>query len=221
MPSEPVETAATDAPPGGETPPPGTRDAMRTRQRLLDVARRRFAVDGYAATTLRAITEEAGVNVALVSRYFGSKEGLFTACLEAAAEDIRAPRAALQGQAGVAGILAAALAQVPGSASGQEIGSLLPLLMQSSGDENAERVRIDLLSRFAESMAAVAGWDPSAPDDELLMRTQLVMCTGIGLALARSWTPALEPLSSASRDALVQALAQMIGAVLPEHGQRG
>lgn len=191
------------------------RDAARTRQRLLDIARHRFAVDGYAATTVRAITDEAGVNVALVSRYFGSKEGLFEACLEAAVEDLKDPSAALRDRSGVAHVIAAALANTPGPGQEPAIGSLLPLLLRSSGDERAERIRIALLRGFAESMAAVAGWDPGAPDDELLMRAQLVMCAGMGLALARSWTPAVEPLASIDRDTLVGAIAELVEVLLP------
>src|ERR1043166_5110328 len=65
------------------------RDAARTRRLLLDAARRRFASTGYAATTVRDIADDVGVNVALVNRYFASKEGLFEACLAAAVEELR------------------------------------------------------------------------------------------------------------------------------------
>ena len=48
---------------------------------MLDVARRRFLAEGYARVTLRSIAAEAGVDVALVSYFFGSKKGLFGAAL--------------------------------------------------------------------------------------------------------------------------------------------
>lgn len=41
----------------------------------------RFLADGYQAVSLRAIAAEAGVDVALVSYYFGSKQGLFAATM--------------------------------------------------------------------------------------------------------------------------------------------
>ena len=51
------------------------------RDAILDVARRRFLAEGYATVTLRSIATEAGVDVALISYHFGSKRGLFGACL--------------------------------------------------------------------------------------------------------------------------------------------
>ena len=41
------------------------------------MAQRHFTRNGYEATKVREVADEAGVNVALVNRYFGSKEGLF------------------------------------------------------------------------------------------------------------------------------------------------
>jgi AcrR family transcriptional regulator len=52
-----------------------------TRAEVLDVARRRFLAEGYQSVTLRSIAAEAGVDVALVSYFFGSKKGLFGAAL--------------------------------------------------------------------------------------------------------------------------------------------
>ena len=53
------------------------RNAAQTRADILDAARRRFATDGYEPTTLRTIAADVGVDAALVSRYFGSKQDLF------------------------------------------------------------------------------------------------------------------------------------------------
>jgi AcrR family transcriptional regulator len=58
--------------------PRGGSDA---RSRLLAAARRRFLEAGYPGTTLRAVAADADVDVALVSYYFGSKQGLFAAAM--------------------------------------------------------------------------------------------------------------------------------------------
>ncbi|UCF66752.1 MAG: TetR family transcriptional regulator [Acidobacteriota bacterium] len=50
--------------------------AKETSQRILDVAEQLFAEHGFDATSLRAITKEAGVNLAAVHYHFGSKEAL-------------------------------------------------------------------------------------------------------------------------------------------------
>lgn len=55
---------------------------LDTKQRLLDVAERLFAADGYHSTSLRKITAEAKVNLAAVSYHFGSKEALLEAIFE-------------------------------------------------------------------------------------------------------------------------------------------
>jgi len=47
------------------------------RKRLLDAGRELFAARGYAAVTVREITARARVNQAMVSYYFGGKEGLY------------------------------------------------------------------------------------------------------------------------------------------------
>lgn len=56
---------------------PRVRDSTATRRALLDAARELFASDGYDGTTVRAVADKAGVNQALLFRYFGNKEGLF------------------------------------------------------------------------------------------------------------------------------------------------
>lgn len=52
------------------------------RDRILAAARTEFAAHGFRATTLRVIASRAQVDVALLSHYFGNKDGLFAATLE-------------------------------------------------------------------------------------------------------------------------------------------
>jgi AcrR family transcriptional regulator len=53
-----------------------------TRAEILDAARDHFLSTGYAATSLRSIAADAGVDVALLSYHFSSKQGLFAASME-------------------------------------------------------------------------------------------------------------------------------------------
>lgn len=52
-------------------------DGAARRTHLLDAARRRFADDGYHATTMSSIAREAGVSEPLLFKHFASKEELF------------------------------------------------------------------------------------------------------------------------------------------------
>ena len=47
------------------------------KMKILLAAKKLFAKNGYEATSVRQICEEAGANVALVSYYFGGKESVF------------------------------------------------------------------------------------------------------------------------------------------------
>jgi AcrR family transcriptional regulator len=59
------------------------RDRDRTHADILDAARRSFATRGYAHSGMRDIAAAAGITPALVVRYFGSKEQLFVAAIDA------------------------------------------------------------------------------------------------------------------------------------------
>ena len=61
---------------------PRKRDAQATRAALLEAAKAQFASLGYDSATLREIAAAAGADVALIKRYFGGKEGLFTEALK-------------------------------------------------------------------------------------------------------------------------------------------
>jgi AcrR family transcriptional regulator len=56
---------------------------VRERQ-MLEVAERTFAERGYHAASVDAIAEGAGITKPMVYAYFGSKEGLYLACMERA-----------------------------------------------------------------------------------------------------------------------------------------
>ncbi len=57
-------------------------DEEGTRERLLTVAERLFAERGFNGVSVRALTAEAGVNLASVGYHFGSKEGLIAAIFD-------------------------------------------------------------------------------------------------------------------------------------------
>lgn len=190
------------------TTPPRPRDAEGTRRRLLHAARERFARDGYVQTTVRDIAADAGVNVALINRYFDSKEGLFEACLARVAEDAGRTPSSDGTPKGLIDAVVRTLTEPP---DGEQSLQLL-LLLRSSGDDRADVIRKEALREFAEMLAGAAGKAGGTSDDALL-RAQLVLAAGIGVALFRR-SSGLEPLSSAPTDRLEGPLADLVATLL-------
>lgn len=194
-----------DTSPGGDASPP-RRDAEATSQRLLKAARRRFARDGYALTTTRSIARDAGVNVALISRYFGSKRGLFEACLRPALDGFRASTATLSSPSDVADVLLESLAS-----SDPEAGIGAMFLARSSGDEATDALRLEILQQFSERLAGLVS--PELPEEERALRAQLALCVGFGIATMRT-SIALAPLAEASPDELIGPIRELAAALL-------
>lgn len=113
---------------------PPTRNAAATRERLLAAARGRFLQESYDGVGLREVAREAGVDVALIARYFGSKEELF--------------RAVLHSKEGNWGALALAADDLP--------STLAEMLSDRSRDaEHVDRLLIMLRSAASPQAASI------------------------------------------------------------------
>jgi len=55
---------------------------LPTKERIIEVAERLFAEKGLDATSMRNITDAAGVNLASINYHFGSKDGLIAAIFD-------------------------------------------------------------------------------------------------------------------------------------------
>lgn len=58
------------------------KDKTDKKDHILDVAEKVFAELGYEGASIRLISGEANVNMAMLNYYFGSKEGVFLAIFE-------------------------------------------------------------------------------------------------------------------------------------------
>ncbi len=58
---------------------PPAADSARRRSDIIAAARRRFADNGYAATTLSAVAKDAGITLSALYHYFEEKSALFEA----------------------------------------------------------------------------------------------------------------------------------------------
>lgn len=114
-----------------------TRDADRTRDAILHAGQQIFAKKGFVETGVRDITDRAGVNQALVSRYFGGKLKLFEAVLEKVL-DARAVTELNRKNFGEQ-VVANFILSTPGRVNP------LPILLGAVADSNARGVALRLL----------------------------------------------------------------------------
>ena len=69
--------------------PPGERDPERTRASILAAATEEFTAHGLGGARVDEIARRSGVNKRMIYYYFGDKNGLYLAVLEASYADIR------------------------------------------------------------------------------------------------------------------------------------
>ncbi|MFI7546208.1 TetR/AcrR family transcriptional regulator [Actinoplanes sp. NPDC049599] len=184
---------------------PRKRDAAATRQALLDAARSRFERLGYDRTTLRDVAADAGVNPALVKRYFDAKEGLFKAALASTPRFVGGPGEFPGDRAALAEALSHQL-----SAGGRPEHGEHPVLMllRVSGDERVDSLRRQALADFSRQVLDVA-----EPGDDGLLRAQLLVAFGVGIAVVRS-AVGLQPLAGATADELLGPLRAVVDGLL-------
>lgn len=159
------------------------KDSARTRALILSAAQGVFAREGFTHAGLREIAAEAGVNVALVARYFGSKEGLFEAALEALLSD-SALRSEAREQFGRT-IVSRFVDHV------RSEPNPLPMLMQAAADPVSRDVALRLIRERV--LAPLAEW-LGPPRAEARAAEILALCAGF--FTYRLMLP-LEPFSGA------------------------
>ncbi len=64
-----------------------TKISSKTRDRILEAAIKLFAKKGFSGTTTKEVAEKAGVNEALIFRYFSTKRDLYGAIIEKKIEE--------------------------------------------------------------------------------------------------------------------------------------
>ena len=75
---------------------PVANDQQGLKTQILDTAEELFAENGYAATSIRRIADQAGVNPALVHYYFGNKKMLLQKVMERSLEPLGQAIAAMR-----------------------------------------------------------------------------------------------------------------------------
>ena len=161
-----------------------------TRRTILAAARERFASDGYERTTIRAIAADAGIDPAMVMRYYGSKERLFAAAAEFELR-LPDPRSIPREEIGVR--------MVAHFVERWEADDVLTALLRAgvTNDAAAERLRSVFASQVAPAAAVVVA-DPT----QVPVRSGLVASQILGLALTR-YVLKLPPVAAMTRDEII------------------
>jgi AcrR family transcriptional regulator len=163
-----------------------------------------FAERGFDGATIRGIATAAGVDPALVHHYFGSKDQLFLAAIEAPADPADLLPEVLAAGADQLGAAVVRMALHVWDGPGRHAG--LSLLRSAVGNEwTAKLLREFLVSKVLRRVVATLGFDP----DERAARASLVASQLIGMVMVR-YVLRLEPLASASPEAVVAALGPTV-----------
>jgi AcrR family transcriptional regulator len=154
---------------------PRCRNATATRQAILEAAKTCFMNGGYEQVGVRDIAARAGVDPALVNRYFGSKEGLFSQAV-ASKFDLNH---LLDGDRATLG---ERLAQyvLQKKSNGATYDPLVALLRSSSSDVCSGMLRNAILEGFVRPLAARLEGPDAMP------RAELVGSTLLGLLVHRT-----------------------------------
>lgn len=178
------------------------RDSEASRQALLDAARALFDEVGYERATTREIGERAGVDPALIARYFGGKEALFLAVIAARpAAEARAPESFEPKE-----VLAFLLEHWDERGHGP-VGRALA--SPTLSDDVRAQVRAVVGERLIEPLSAELQKD-GRPRPEL--RAELLVALALGVAITRA-NGALADLAEVPLDELIAALTPLADAL--------
>jgi AcrR family transcriptional regulator len=174
-----------------------------TRGQIVAAAARCFAAAGYDATSVRHVAADAGVDPALVRRFFGGKEQLFTEVASALIDPARALAAVAEGPPDAVGErLLRHFLTLLGDV--RQPGPFLGLVRSAVTSEHAANLmRRFLAERVLGEIAA------TLRADQPQLRAALVASQLVGLAVAR-YAVRLAPLTAADTDELARWVAPVL-----------
>lgn len=182
------------------------KNAAATRDAILAAARRRLLKESYDSVGLRDIAGDAGVDVALIGRYFGSKEKLFAEVIDKG-DCLPFPDGILPAE--LPSFLTT-LFQAHDAAEHRHHAEQLLLILRSASSPVAagivrEAMRTDVLQPLAERLEGEA---PEA-------RASLAMAVWMGVTVLRS-IMAVEPLCNGQCEMVNAKLTALYEAALSE-----
>ena len=192
--------ALTPSAPSVPSATPRRSDA--TKATILAAAREQFAASGYQGATIRTIAAAAGIDPAMVMRYFGNKEQLFAAAAEI---DLRMPD----------------FSDVPRRALGSALvehfldrwegDETLIAMLRSAATNDAIAAKFQSL--FATQMAPVIAKLGDEPRATMQTRAALIATQMLGLAVGR-YVLKLPPVVGLKRAEIVKRVGATVQSYL-------
>jgi AcrR family transcriptional regulator len=180
------------------------RDAAASKQALLRAAQSLFGQRGFEGTTIRDIGECAGVDAALIARYFGSKADLYIAAVVAEAEGNQPP----QDFEGLADMTDAIVTRTDRDGLGPVTQALI---RPDTPEDIRQAARAHLMRRTVAPLVA----DMTRKGvDRPQLRAEIVASALLGLNLGRAlgW---FAELQAVSRDELVELTTALLDSERP------
>ena len=186
----------------------------RTREAILDAARRSFGAHGYDGTTIRGIAADAGVNPALVHHFYGTKESLFAVAMRlpvlpsellARAFSAARDRFGDDFEAHLGEVMVGTMLRA-WDVTEVRTAFLGLLRTAATTDRGLAMLREFITSTILASLVRAAGLGESA---EGRYRAALVGSQVVGLGFTR-YLLRLEPIASASTEDLVAAIGPAV-----------
>ena len=185
-----------------------SRDAAASKEALLQAARALFGQRGFEGTTIREVGEQAGVDAALIARYFGSKADLYIAAVMA--EDAEEKPGAYEGLEQMADV---AMTQADRRGPG-------PILQAIFRSDTPAEILDAALDRMARRLVdpLVANMTAQGVDRPQL-RAEVAVSALQGIILGRSlgW---FDEIRSAPRDEVVALILDALGAITRDPPER-
>lgn len=177
-----------------------TERSDETRAAILSAARKRFAAEGFERTTIRAVAADAGIDPSMVMRYYGSKDGLFSAAtdLELRLPDLESVPARRLGE-----VLVRHWVEIW---EGDGSDELLRVVLRSAitNEAAAQVLRATFGAQVVQAVAQVVK-DPA----EVATRAGLISSQMLGLSLSR-YILKLPPVVALEADRLVATVGPTI-----------
>lgn len=178
---------------------PKRSKSEKTRQAILEAAQKLFYERGYDGASVRQIAQEVPIDPAMIMRYFGSKEGLFSAAVMI---DLNLPDpSTIPRESAGEGLVRHFLRVWEGDRSA--IG--LPILLRSAVSNQDAKDQIHAI--FAEQVAPTIAGITSADDADT--RAGLIVSQLFGLALCR-YILKLPPVVDMTEEEVVSSIAPII-----------